>query len=117
MITRSSPRQSTELQSAEIRSAEIQSAGFPLSEFAHAPFPSTARAETVVLYPTYGHLTDEGRTWRIPINGVIYEPGVVNLRRRLLLRLLRKVMDVEAEALQSPIFLDRIGAFVAATEK
>jgi hypothetical protein len=60
---------------------------------------------------------DNGRTWRIPINGVIYEPGVVNLRRRLLLRLLRKVMDVEPEALQSPIFLERIGAFVAATEK
>jgi hypothetical protein len=75
------------------------------------------RKETVVIYPTYGHLDDGGATWRIPITGVIYEPGVVNLRRRLLLRLLRRVMDVEPEAFQSPIFLERIGAFVAATER
>jgi phosphatidate phosphatase APP1 len=78
---------------------------------------SSPSAETVVLYPTFGHLIDEGRVWRIPITGAIYEPGVVNLRRRILLRLLRRVMDVEPEALQSPIFLERIGAFVAATEK
>jgi phosphatidate phosphatase APP1 len=80
-------------------------------------FSGADRNETVVIYPTYGHLVDGGATWRIPITGVIYEPGVVNLRRRLMLRLLRRVMDVEPEAFQSPIFLERIGAFVAATER
>ncbi len=70
-----------------------------------------------MLFPTYGHLAERTRMWRIPIGGAIFEPGVVNLRRRLLLRVLRRVMDVPAEALNTDIFRDRIGAFVSATER
>lgn len=73
--------------------------------------------EHIVLYPTFGHLVDDGSTWRIPVYGSIYEPGVVTLRRKLLLRVLRRVMDVAPEALDTEIFRQRIAAFIAATER
>jgi len=73
--------------------------------------------EHIVLYPTIGHLVDDGSVWRIPVYGSIYEPGVVTLRRKLLLKVLRRVMDVAPEALETEIFRARIGAFIAATER
>ncbi len=73
--------------------------------------------ETVVLYPTYGHLLEDGQTWRITVQGTVFEPGVVGFRKRLLLRLLQRVMQARPEDLDSDIFRQRIRGFIAATER
>ncbi|MFV1966905.1 MAG: App1 family protein [Pirellulaceae bacterium] len=73
--------------------------------------------DTVVLYPTFGHLVDGGDAWRVHVCGTVYERGSVSLRKRLLLRLLQKVMRVEPEAFQKPLFEERVRAFVAPTER
>lgn len=81
------------------------------------PRTTLSPRETVVLFPTYGHFSDGDGTWRIPVSGAVFEPGVVTVRRRILLRLLRRVMNVPPEALESSIFRERIGAFIAAAER
>jgi phosphatidate phosphatase APP1 len=73
--------------------------------------------ETVVLYPGFGHLVDEDRTWRVPVHGVVSRPGRPNLQQRILLKFLRQLMKAHPEALESEIFQRRIQGFVAVTEK
>jgi phosphatidate phosphatase APP1 len=73
--------------------------------------------ETVVLYPTFGHLVEDGRAWRIAVQGTVFEAGQVGFRKRLLLRLLRRVMQARPEDLDTEIFQRRIQGFIAATEK
>lgn len=75
------------------------------------------RNEIVVFYPSYGRLLSDHVTWRVTVSGAVYEPGEISLRKRLLLRLLRRVMKIEAVELDSEIFRERIQAFVAETEK
>lgn len=67
----------------------------------------------MVLYPTFGHLVDGGRAWRIEVSGTIYEPGIASLKQRLFLQLLRRVMDVTPDSFDSEIFRDRISAFIS----
>jgi hypothetical protein len=73
--------------------------------------------DTVVLYPSFGHLIDGGNAWRVHVCGTVYERGSVSLRKRLLLRLLQKVLRVEPEELQRPLFERRVRAFIAPTER
>jgi hypothetical protein len=73
--------------------------------------------ETVILYPSFGRLTEDGRAWRIAIEGTVYDPEQIGLRKRLLVRLLRRVMKVQPEDLEREIFRQRIRCFVAATER
>lgn len=73
--------------------------------------------QTVVLYPTFGHLVEDGRAWRIAVQGTVFEAGQVGFRKRLLLRLLRRVMQARPEDLDTEIFQQRIQGFIAATEK
>ena len=47
------------------------------------------RDDTVVLYPTSGHLIDGDDRGRLHVYGTVYEQGSVSLRKRLLLRLLQ----------------------------
>jgi phosphatidate phosphatase APP1 len=75
------------------------------------------RGETVILYPTFGHLVDEGRNWRIHVRGTVYEPGQLGLRRRILIRLLQRAMKASRDDLDSDIFRQRIRGFLADTEK
>ncbi len=73
--------------------------------------------ETVVLYPTFGHLVEDGRAWRIAVQGTVFEAGPVGFRKRILLRLLRRVMQASPEDLDTEVFRERIRGFIAATEK
>ena len=73
--------------------------------------------ETVVLFPSLGHLEPDGVTWRLHVQGDVYSPGRVGLTKRILLRLLQRAMRVPREALKSEIFQDRIQRFLAADER
>jgi len=72
---------------------------------------------TVVLYPSFGHLLEDGRTWRLTINGTISQQRRLKLPDRMLLRLLRKLMQVENEALESEIFRQRIAGFISKSRR
>ena len=73
--------------------------------------------ETVVLYPTFGHLVEDGRAWRIAVQGTVFEAGHVGFQKRILLRLLRRAMQARPEDLETEIFRQRIQGFIAVTEK
>ena len=74
-------------------------------------------SEDVSLFPGYGKPIDGGSRWRFEISGAIYDPKDVTLRKRILLRLLSRVMKIEKDWLQDPIFQERIRAFTASTER
>ena len=73
--------------------------------------------EDVSLFPGYGQSIGDGSHWRFEINGAIYDPEDITLRKRMLLRVLGRVMKIEKKWLQSPIFQERIRAFIASTER
>lgn len=73
--------------------------------------------ETVVLFPSLGHLEPDGRTWRLHIHGEVYSPGQVGFTKRILLRLLQRAMKAPPHALDSEIFRDRIQRFLANDER
>lgn len=71
----------------------------------------------VVFYPSYGHLAEGGRVWNIDVQGLIFAPGTLTLRSRLVLRALRRFMRVQPEAFESEIFRQRIEGFLAVGER
>ncbi|MEQ8791171.1 MAG: DUF2183 domain-containing protein [Pirellulaceae bacterium] len=71
----------------------------------------------VVFYPTYGHLTPGGREWSIDVRGIVFAPGQLTIRSRLVLRALRRFMRVQPQAFESPIFRQRIEGFLAVGER
>lgn len=73
--------------------------------------------ESVVLYPSVGCLDESQRFWRVWIQGAVFDTAQANLRKRLMLRLLRRAMDVDPAELQTPVFQDRIRGFLAEGEK
>lgn len=75
------------------------------------------RHESVVLYPSIGHLDKSEQNWRLWIQGAVFERGEVNLRKRLMLQLLRRAMDVDPVEFGSELFQERISGFLAQPEK
>lgn len=73
--------------------------------------------ETVVLFPSLGHLEPDGTTWRLYIQGDVFSPGRIGLTKRILLKLLQRAMRAPKEALDSDIFRERIERFMAADER
>lgn len=74
-------------------------------------------ADTVVLYPTYGSWDAEGLCWRVPIAGSVFQPRPEGLRQRLLLRVLRRVLQAQHSDLEGPLFQERIGGFLTVGER
>ena len=73
--------------------------------------------ESVVLYPSVGSLDESQAYWRLWIQGAVFDTGEVNFRKRLMINLLRRVMDVDPTQLNSPVFQDRIRGFLAEPER
>ena len=71
--------------------------------------------DTVVVYPSIGRLTQDGRFWRIDVRGTVYESGSVSRRKHLLLRLLQRVARVQPSEAERDLFESRIRAFIAPT--
>ncbi|MGE0756998.1 MAG: hypothetical protein AB7O38_08260, partial [Pirellulaceae bacterium] len=74
-------------------------------------------ADAVVLYPTFGHLTRHGRTWRVPITGSVFASGDPCRRKRRWVRLLQRLNRLHPTDEQRDLFEQRISQFVAATER
>lgn len=78
---------------------------------------SVSPNDIVVIYPTFGYVVDDGQSWRIPVQGAVYEPVPIGLRKRFLIRLLQRVMHASREDLESEIFQERIRGFIIGTER
>ncbi len=68
--------------------------------------------QSLVFYPSFGTFDPARREWKINIRGLVYHPSPHNLRRRLLVRLLRRAMSMQPAELQSEIFQQRINSFL-----
>lgn len=67
--------------------------------------------QSVVVYPTYGYPSADGRRWVVEVHGCVFEKVPDNLPRWILLRLLARLMDATPEDLQTEIFQERILGF------
>ena len=94
-------------------------ASLPATITADLPsLPELSGDDTVVLFPSLGHLDRDGQSWRIAVHGEVFAPGPagvgkVSIGKRIMLKLLRRAMKVPEEALETDIFRDRIARFLA----
>lgn len=70
----------------------------------------------VLAFPALGRRVSE-LSWRVEVEGFVYQPGEVRLRKKILLRLLRRYMKVDPAEFTSPMFQERIEPFISGTEK
>lgn len=88
--------------------------GYAIMEFGTLAPTNVTGDETVVLFPSLGHLEADGRTWRVLVHGEVYSCcDRVSLGKRILLKLLQRAMRATAGDLQSDIFRRRIERFLA----
>ena len=70
----------------------------------------------LLAFPAIGRKTGD-ESWRLEVEGFIYQRGEIGLRKRMLLRVLRRFMKADAADLNNPLFQQRVEAFVAGTER
>ena len=75
------------------------------------------RDEVVVFYPTCAHLDSQGKTWIVPIHGVIFEPEGNSLKRTLLVEGIRRQLDVESGTPEAEVFDRRARLFLVDHER
>lgn len=77
------------------------------------PLTNLADEDRVVLFPTLGHLSQDGRQWIVNLHGDVSAATHLTLGKRLLLKLLQRTMRASNEAFASELFQERIARFVA----
>lgn len=77
------------------------------------PTSDVRQEDCVVLFPSLGRLEPDGKAWEIDIHGDVFTRGRVGLGKRILLKLLQRAMKASNEAIQSPLFQQRIDRFLA----
>lgn len=77
------------------------------------PLTNLADEDRVVLFPTLGQLSRDGRHWIVNVHGDVSAEGQLTLGKRLLLKLLQRTMRASNEAFGSELFQQRIARFVA----
>lgn len=71
--------------------------------------------DTVVLFPSLGHLSPDGQTWHIQVHGEVFSHRTqIGLAKRFLLRMLKRAMKAPEAEFGSPIFQQRIARWMAA---
>jgi len=73
--------------------------------------------EVVVFYPTCAHLDEGGKTWTVPIHGVIYEPEQDSVRRSLATASMRRAVGVEGDTPEAATFERRMRLFLVDNER
>jgi len=67
----------------------------------------------IVFFPTYARRLPGGRRWRATVAGMISRPLPPRSRRRsLAIGVLKRLLDADEEAVQSPLFQRRADAFL-----
>ena len=66
------------------------------------------------VYPAIGYPVADSGMWRVTVSGFAWHPpGELNRRQRMMIGMLRNVMGVTQEQLQTPTFESRINQFMA----
>ena len=81
--------------------------------------PSTESGDAawrILVFPGIGRQTIDG-SWRVELEGVIYQNREIGLRKRMLLRLLRRVMKADPAEFEHALFQSRVEAFVGMTDR
>ena len=73
--------------------------------------------EAIQFYPTAGHWSDLDSLWNLRVSGRVIKPRPDTMRRKLLLRVIRQVLNATNSQLNSPIFQDRILGFLMMTKR
>src|SRR5947208_5590108 len=68
------------------------------------PLTNLARGDRVVLFPSLGHLSRDGRHWIVHVHGDVSTAGKMTLGKRVLLRLLKRAMRASNEELAGNLF-------------
>lgn len=71
----------------------------------------------LILYPTFGYYHRRDGGWRLHVAGQASEPGPDNLRRRVLLRILQRLLRVSSADLLDPVFERRVAGFLVQSRK
>ncbi len=70
------------------------------------------RDDHLELFPTFARHFPATDEWRIHVRGRVVAPRPDNVRRRLILKMIRRVLKATPEEINSPIFLDRVNGFL-----
>lgn len=73
--------------------------------------------EVVVFIPTFARLDPDGKTWRLPVHGWIYEPETDSLTRRAALSVFRRSLGLDADAEDAALFKERAGRFLVDNQR
>ena len=68
--------------------------------------------EVIVFFPTCAHFDETNGHWIIPIHGWVHEPELDSIRRAAALGLLRRGLGLDKEDENTPIFQERVRAFI-----
>lgn len=68
--------------------------------------------DQIEFYPTFGRYHSETSEWELVICGRTVKPRPDNLRRKMLLRLMRRALKIHPERMNSPLLRDRLRGFL-----
>ena len=73
--------------------------------------------DEVVFFPSAASWNEDFQSWEVQVDGAVFDPLKVKMRKKLMVRLLRRFMNVSSEELDCDIFRDRIRPFTANASK
>ena len=73
--------------------------------------------EEVVFFPTCAHFDADGKTWTVPIHGIIYEPEADSRKRHAMVRALARTLHVEAGTEEAENLDRRLRLFLVDNER
>ena len=76
-----------------------------------------SRDEEVVFFPTCAHFDEAGKTWTVPIHGIIYEPEADSRKRHAMVRALARTLHVEAGTEEAENLDRRLRLFLVDNER
>ena len=73
--------------------------------------------EVIVFFPTFAHLSEDGRTWTTRVHGWIFEPESDGVLRNAAIASFRNALGLSADEAESVVFEQRARAFLADNER
>ena len=79
--------------------------------------PDQRPQEAIQFYPSFGFFDQQDELWNLRVTGRVLQPRADTMRRKLLLRVIRQVLNASTHQLNSPIFQDRVQGFLMITKR
>ncbi len=73
--------------------------------------------EEIIFFPTFAHLTPDGKEWVVPIHGWVFEPENDSVVRVVLLERLRQTLGLQESAAETDVFRERARLFLVDNER